>query len=443
MIIINRLKIWFTRARIAMLVIFSVFCMILHRGGIMLGNHYHLWDEKRVPCVWRNDPLTPKKGPVPHITIDLPSCLLRWRNESINEVRDATKVYYDEWMKSGQYESVCKSGGALGFGAKREPFHQPHFAGQYFFYLSLMLWQDVIFQGKMCLRHFLVEEQSVEFWTGVLEDKQTWPIQVMHYMDNAIAVNHLGATSCALEKHKVPQIAIPKKHDWFFHGSDAYWLGSTLMREKDPCQSVVGSSAALASRVHLQFTMLQRAWARKILNPDEVISTLKSLNSNTVNFNTSIVNFEDAKIDHQVRVIRDSDFVLSVHGAGMTNIAFLKPCSVAIEIMPFALGIPPNIHYFGALARSTGALHYTWVAQKDHSPLIPDAFLDGGYDCRPLYNPLPNDVFKAMQTCYDNKYCRACCKLTTIHVDAPTLQDVVKKALVDRQTCIRSHPLYK
>ena len=434
---------WFTRIRL--------YCLLgLTGGGYGLYRLYRYavyeWNfrilpEPKVPCVWRNDPDAPVKGPVPRINVNFPSCILAWRNESAAAVRESTLAYKEAFAKSGKAESVCKAGQSLGFFSKREPFHQPHFAGQYFFYLSLVLWQDFIFDGASCLRHFLVEEESVDFWGRLLEDQRTWPNQIIAHMNQAVAVNHVVSTTCALEKHKVQLLELPRRHDWFIHASDAFWLGATILRERDPCKAVTGTRAARQGARQLQFTMLQRGWARRLLNVPEVTTSL-GRSKLTATFNVSVVNFEDSPVAQQVEAIRSSDVVLSVHGAGFTNIAFLRPCAIAIEIVPFALGVPPNAHYFGVLARSVGALHYTWVAEQQNSPLIPDALLDGGYDCKPIYNKLPSDVYKGFNACYLDRYCRACCKLTAISVNTTRLDGVLAKALADRQTCLASHPLY-
>jgi Glycosyltransferase 61 len=432
---------FFTRWRVFVAISVLVIVLISSHIFLYISRALHFWDPPRVPCVWRHE-----VGPVP--TIVVPHHLARWRNATQTKVRQETEEYLKSFLSSGQHESVCNAGSTLGFGAKREPYHQPHFAGQFFFYVSLMLWQNFIFDSQSCLRQFLVEEESVTFWGHYLEDKPTWSVQMLNALKPSFGDHFLASTGCAASKHNVPAISIPKGHDWFIHPSDAYWLGSTIIREKDPGADSQGKSASLIAKTKLQFTVLQRAWARKILNPDEIEHTLQGYaksadNAKGISFNFTSVNFENTQLPAQVDRMRTTDVMITVHGAGVTNVAFLKPCAIAIEVMPFGLGIPPNSHYFGALARSADVLHYSWIAQKQHSNLIPEPKLSGGKDCRPIYNPLPDDIEAAHKKCYEDKYCRACCKLTAITVDTGILQDVLKKALVDRETCLRTHPLYQ
>lgn len=396
---------------------------------------------KQFPCVWKNE--REMKPP-----LQLPQCLWRWRNETQTKVRQDTSSYLSQFLESHQEKSCSDGSSKQGFIAMKEWYHQPHFGGQYFFYISLMLWQDFIFESQSCLKYFMFEEESVTFWGQYLEDKPTWAIQMLNIMKDTLG-QHVVSSSCAIKNHGVKKIDIKRVHNWFIHPSDAYWLGSTIMKEGNVCESVQGQAATLIAKPTLQFTLLQRAWARKILNSNEINALLSTFTlahhgtgiKSTINYTS--VNFETETLPLQVQKMRETDIVLTVHGAGVTNVAFMKPCSIAIEIVPFALGIPPNDHYFGALARSADVLHYSWIAEKHNSVLIPDAKLAGGWKCKPLYNPLPKDMYEAHTKCYNDKYCRACCKLTTITVNTTTLSTVLTKALNDRALCLKDHPLYK
>ena len=121
----------------------------------------------------------------------------------------------------------------------------------------------------------------------------------------------------------------------------------------------------------------------------------------------------------------------------------MRPCSVAIEVVPFGLELPPNSHYFGALARSADVLHYSFVAEKHNSKLLLGAATSGGKDCRPIYNTLSSDMYAAFRECYANKYCKACAKITAITINTTTLAGVLRQATADRAACLRSHPLYR
>lgn len=44
--------------------------------------------------------------------------------------------------------------------------------------------------------------------------------------------------------------------------------------------------------------------------------------------------------------MRSTDILVTVHGAGETNMAWMKPCSVVLEVFPWAF----YYDYFGSLA---------------------------------------------------------------------------------------------
>ena len=408
----------------------------------LLGDRYHLWGVPSVPGVWLDDPFYPNKGKLAiqsHLTSH--ECLRNWRTSSEKEVLEYSKSYRDAW--TGEAAAYCASGGSLAMTGSGDPKHLPHFAYDYFTYLSLLSWQDLIYDGKSCLRHFLVDEQAIEFWTAISKAKPIWVQQVLHYTGMAITVNHLASTTTAIENHGVKLLPVPidGRRIWFLHGSEATWLGSVILGEKDVCSGVSNTRASRIAKKSLNVLILQREWARKLLNPDEIVDTFHHLGGAT-RFNTSVVNFDGKRLEEQVRDTRDADVIMSVHGAGLTNWGFLRPCAIAIEVLPFGLGVAPNSHYFGVLVNRVGALHYSWVESKPHCPLIKDAFLDGGYNCKKIFNPIPSDPADAVKWCYPNKYCRACAKLTAVNVNTTTLKSVLDTALEDRQKCLRTHPLY-
>lgn len=71
----------------------------------------------------------------------------------------------------------------------------------------------------------------------------------------------------------------------------------------------------------------RNAIIRKILNEEDVISILKSSGF-------AIVDFEDFTFDQQISISHHAKFVVSIHGAGLTNIVF---CNPGTAIMEFSL----------------------------------------------------------------------------------------------------------
>ena len=384
----------------------------------------------------------------------LPLCLARWRNESAAEVLQYVRDYPPMWFASFQNETVCgKPGGSLGLSISSipAPQHFPHFAIRYFAYISLLHWQDVIFQGQSCLRHFLVNEAARGFWSSLQQNKQTWVVQLLQAVSasGASPSQFLAPENCAKKNH-VEVISLPGNHrEWFLHGSEAAWLGSLILKDgRDACSRVFQRNTSSGSA--LQVLVVQRDWARKILNVGDIAKVFRrelggvggvgAASSPTA---VSVVDYEKMSLEEQVRSTRDADVAISVHGAGITNWAFLRPCSIAIEILPFGLGTPPNSHYFGVLVSRVGALHFSWTEERANSRLAPRAKLDNGKDCGKTINSLPVDLYSAAALCSVDKYCRACARLASVWVNTTTLGATLKKAMADRATCFRTHPLYR
>ena len=65
-----------------------------------------------------------------------------------------------------------------------------------------------------------------------------------------------------------------------------------------------------------------------MLNPDEVAKALSTLGP-VLN-----VSFDGQSLEYQLRVMQRTDFLVGVHGAGLSNGMFLDPCGVLVEMWP-------------------------------------------------------------------------------------------------------------
>lgn len=78
-------------------------------------------------------------------------------------------------------------------------------------------------------------------------------------------------------------------------------------------------------------TYLKRSSDRRIANEDQLLSFLRTWHPNviTVEF-TNQTSFEE-----QVHVLRRTEILVAVHGAGLANMLFMQPGRTVIEIMPY------------------------------------------------------------------------------------------------------------
>jgi hypothetical protein len=132
----------------------------------------------------------------------------------------------------------------------------------------------------------------------------------------------------------------------------------------------------------------------------------------------SVVNFEKKSFHQQAKIMRSSDIFINVHGAAMTNIVFLKPCSIVIEIFPWSYHSP---EYYSGLAKRAGLIYYEWqehyhntdlFIDKESEEKCADAFnkvlriskynIHGGADLNQA------DLDRANSACFTVENCRMC-----------------------------------
>ncbi|HLN97806.1 MAG TPA: glycosyltransferase family 61 protein [Pyrinomonadaceae bacterium] len=81
-------------------------------------------------------------------------------------------------------------------------------------------------------------------------------------------------------------------------------------------------SAECADRVYISRS---RARKRKVLNEDEVVTTLRE-------FDYKIINAEDYSFEQQVKIASAARYLISNHGAGLTNMLFMRPGGSVLEL---------------------------------------------------------------------------------------------------------------
>ena len=88
---------------------------------------------------------------------------------------------------------------------------------------------------------------------------------------------------------------------------------------------------------------------RLVLNPLEVERALRRVGR------VRVVSFENHTLAQQLQVMLETDVLIGVHGAGLSNGMFLDRCGIVVEL--FSLGAPPAGPYsdFHVSERSSNA----------------------------------------------------------------------------------------
>jgi len=86
--------------------------------------------------------------------------------------------------------------------------------------------------------------------------------------------------------------------------------------------------------------------------------------NNSDSTDAPVAYFESMSFLEQVQFFRDTDIVISPHGAALTGVAFMPKCGFLMEIFPVRYTIP---NFFGSLTVYSGHQHrYVMLTKTDN-----------------------------------------------------------------------------
>ena len=168
---------------------------------------------------------------------------------------------------------------------------------------------------------------------------------------------------------------------------------------------------------------------RELVNLQDIVTSLREMN-----FTAKAYSFEKTKACEQVRLMLDSDVVVGPHGAGLTNVIWMKPCSVVIETFPWGYVLP---QYFGNLAADSGKLYFPMCSVESCS------------DSRLARKRKSTRCFEVLNTSSANGKCheimndeylhgnRLFFKGANYHLHHESVITAVQQALVARESCLK------
>ena len=176
----------------------------------------------------------------------------------------------------------------------------------------------------------------------------------------------------------------------FLHASDGYLLAHLLLQRQEEVCSLANRHVEMLQRP-MNVMLLARSETRNLLNQPAILTTLRDFmtsthtplrfatrSNHTIHFPETIpstaasdkgegvtggVYFEGLDFAQQALALHESDLVLTVHGAAETNLIFLKPCSILLEITPFGF----DVDFFDVFAAESEVLHYGWQEDFVHT----------------------------------------------------------------------------
>jgi hypothetical protein len=99
----------------------------------------------------------------------------------------------------------------------------------------------------------------------------------------------------------------------------------------------------------------RKAFKRKILNEPDVIQLLKK-------YDFEVIYAEEYTVKEQIKMLSDCSIMVSSHGAGFTNILFLKPCQSVVELKAHN----NKFWMFYNLSKLTENKYYYLLCDSDH-----------------------------------------------------------------------------
>jgi hypothetical protein len=384
------------------------------------------------------------------LDLGLSTCLVKWRNH--DRARNLTPVA-TEAIKALNIANTSTCPMAIVDPSSYSAFHIPHFCEKFFMFVSALLWEEDIFGVKNCVRYMQIplSGDSAEFWSDYTSGADTWVMQMVHTVSETLG--DFVVSDDFSKKYDVPVVdhrGLTTQHggNWFLHPSDAVWLASTVL-SLNPCADYGTHTQLLNRSLPTRVRVLQRPHGRTILNVDVVESVVMSrLHNQSRVVDYRVLQTETTSMLTQAELFYNADILISVHGAGETNMAFMKPCSVVIEFCMFGYCEPGASHYFGDLAISAGLLYYRYTESPENMQI--ESFIVGGHwylgtgqDCVDLLADLPKDKHEAYGVCMRDGNCRRCARLCNVNVNATVLDGLLTRAMTEREECILNHPLYQ
>jgi hypothetical protein len=201
----------------------------------------------------------------------------------------------------------------------------------------------------------------------------------------------------------------------------------------------------VTQRRSIKLGILNRKNDRILENTKEIMQA--DLRQNR-SFSISQFILDDKKLVEQVTIIRKLDILLTVHGAGVTNIAWLRPCSIVLEVFPYGYYIP---NYFGTLAEKSGSIYFSWESSLKNTKQ--KLLLLERPHCQKIFDTLEKKVLdqnrdrntttvriRYSDLCFEDDLCRSCSRgAEGVTVDIPYLQNILPHLLEKRIKCISEH----
>ena len=354
--------------------------------------------------------------------LQTPECLLHWKYPNSSNKNDIYNPPYCPSPKPYYFHDSLNNYGQ----------HFPHFAQDYFNYISEMLspTENNCVTFSLIKREARLSEQLMK--SKNVHHELRWIKEMIHSME--VATNHstlqlqLNENAPSIDGH--PSLR-------FHHPVDAQILTAIILGSS-PCPQSASRDKGNSSRLTL--LILQREKTRQILNAEALSKAVFKSFADV--FDASVRSLENGHSLHeQASVFNNASIVFSMHGAALTNVAFMKPCSVLIEVFPFAF----YTDYFENLAKSVDLIYMSLKLQKHSSVLPEDKYAYCMHQLLLVKEKYNMSDFNVATGCTKyEKECRRCFRgVTGSTINIVVFKETLKKAIDLHIACKLQHIFYQ
>lgn len=131
----------------------------------------------------------------------------------------------------------------------------------------------------------------------------------------------------------------------------------------------------------ISITALTRSGSRALLGLDELERFIKlKAAAENISADFRVVDFSLSSFDDQIKTMQDTNVLIATHGAGNTNVIFMRPGATFVEVFPFSYKAGPfdgfakifGLEYFTAMSAPQTAVFKTCMTRHEKSDLIRD-----------------------------------------------------------------------
>jgi hypothetical protein len=341
--------------------------------------------------------------------------------------------------------------------------HFPHFALLYLRVYSTLLWQTRAFHHKTpCVYKLSVNETSSVFWSTIASNQTNlWVKDALMTVHNLFNINTITSDVYRITHHHT-ELLMPWMKVIFLHPADSLLLTSTLL-QTDPCQYHNRSTQLINQKLNIVI-LSRKGYDRLLLNTKDVYTFLNQSQGRlnlTIN-SLNITSFEGLSIYEQASMMSKVDVFIGIHGAAFTNTAFMKPCSIMIEVFPWLFN---SFAFYRPWHRGVNLIHHSWMEKYENTTRFKDenepaycpAVVRHYYNVQKMYSKVDPRFYDQLHNnmsyfynpasfstrCMKDPRCEKCTRTVKgLSISLDTLKDRLEKALEERKQCILENEFY-